>query len=932
MKWTKKGFEDFSKGTMGNGGQNIYVSAKGTLQRIFNYDVNSDGYVDLPIANSHSMNEKPYLFVYDEIGQSEPLKLPTNGTFTATFADITGNGIDDLIVACQHNGVLSDIQSVIYYGSEQGLCEKYRTEIPVASATMVAAADFRGEGKKAVAFTSNKKVRIFYPTALGIEPTEYKDLPISAISFAAGDLDGDGYDDLYVLTAGSGDLVVYWGGPDGLNVENKSVFANAAIPDDSRATSTTAGRMMFRWFPWMCNIIKTKDKTMIFRADGEDAVFESFGKDRQPKEELRVFCTKQNTTKDLDIDAVFMGNGAVHACCGDLRNDGSRDIVIAVATEFEVKEDVLVLWEKEGYALNKATRIPVSCARSVSVGPIGADPKNYLYIALGCEADNLEIPAQVYSFDEDGKATLVRHFPAMEATGVISGKSYADGRHQVVVVNHEGARHLGIEDIVYYLGGEDGYNPERKLNLPGCAAVDCYAIDFNDNGSPDILVVNCAENAPQKDTGAVIYWNKDGNHIRENASDFNTRTSHGCAIGDFRRCGYLDIIFTGIHCRQLRWFKGGPNGYDFQNPEMIELGPDKDQIEHRVRGRAYELTQRDPKEMKRLGEFGGSRWIFSADFNNDGWPDLLLPQISGPRTFILWGGPEGFSDERMQVLATDGGAAGNAADLDGDGYLDLIIACHQSLGNTYGNERGKVVVYWGGPDGYSDSRKSYLPSYAANSVTVQDLNNDGLLDIYATAYNNGRIRDIDSKIYFQSEDRMFHLENTKTIFNNSGSGCLAGDFNGDGFCDLLVVSHKKDGHHEADSFVFWGSEDGINETRYTALPSVGPHGACNVDIGNVMDRSDSEYYYSEPYAVPNGSRPVKASWVATNGVKTWVKIQLRCADTLDELANAPWSESYENDADIAPLNLKGYIQYKLELGAKCGCGTPRVTEVTIDFA
>ena len=244
MKWTKKGFDEFRKGTFGNGGQNLYVSKGGTLQRIFNFDINGDGYFDLPIANSHAMNEKPPLHVYDSLDQEKPLELPTNGSFNAIFADITGDGTDDLIVACQHNGVHSDVAAVIYYGSEQGLCEKYRTELVCPNSTMVAAGDFNGDGRCDLAFSSKKQVRVFTATALGIEPTEYKELEISALAFDSGDLDGDGYDDLYVLTAGTGDLVVYWGSPEGLNPENKTVFANAEIPDDGRATSTTAGRMM----------------------------------------------------------------------------------------------------------------------------------------------------------------------------------------------------------------------------------------------------------------------------------------------------------------------------------------------------------------------------------------------------------------------------------------------------------------------------------------------------------------------------------------------------------------------------------------------------------------------------------------------------------------------------------------------------------------
>ena len=69
---------------------------------------------------------------------------------------------------------------------------------------------------------------------------------------------------------------------------------------------------------------------------------------------------------------------------------------------------------------------------------------------------------------------------------------------------------------------------------------------------------------------------------------------------------------------------------------------------------------------------------------------------------------------------------------------------------------------------------------------------------------------------------------------------MAGDFNGDGYMDLAVASHKAYGNHTNTSYIFWGGEDGINETRYTELPCIGPHGMCSVDIGNVMDRSDSE--------------------------------------------------------------------------------------------
>lgn len=51
----QEGFEAFSKGTFEHAGQDIYVSRKGRIQLIRRWDLNNDGYYDLPFASTHNV-------------------------------------------------------------------------------------------------------------------------------------------------------------------------------------------------------------------------------------------------------------------------------------------------------------------------------------------------------------------------------------------------------------------------------------------------------------------------------------------------------------------------------------------------------------------------------------------------------------------------------------------------------------------------------------------------------------------------------------------------------------------------------------------------------------------------------------------------------------------------------------------------------------
>ena len=75
-------------------------------------------------------------------------------------------------------------------------------------------------------------------------------------------------------------------------------------------------------------------------------------------------------------------------------------------------------------------------------------------------------------------------------------------------------------------------------------------------------------------------------------------------------------------------------------------------------------------------------------------------------------------------LPNDSGWVSHAANLDGDGFLDLIVV---NAENGVASELD-CYVYWGGPDGLTGAR-SELPTAGAYDVAAVDLTGNGLLDL-----------------------------------------------------------------------------------------------------------------------------------------------------------------------------------------------------------
>ncbi len=250
-----------------------------------------------------------------------------------------------------------------------------------------------------------------------------------------------------------------------------------------------------------------------------------------------------------------------------------------------------------------------------------------------------------------------------------------------------------------------------------------------------------------------------------------------------------------------------------------------------------------------------------ADYDGDGFSDMLVLDSrwssNAGRMHVYYGSSSGLDrtrdadleptdSDRQQLFA---GSALPLGDMDGDGYDDVMIGATHD--DEEGSNTGAIYIYYGSSSGLNtDREEKWTAAFARDvdlfgtSMVLADVDGDGTQEL--VVYSEGYAREDGGDGFLTTYELDgsgsfdWPSETTIDVIPPTGaepigtSGLVAGDFDGDGFDEVVLASWYSTYGATYSGYLhhYSGSADGLDPDALQILTSSNP--TAHASFGNTM--------------------------------------------------------------------------------------------------
>jgi hypothetical protein len=676
-------------------------------------DLNGDGLADIALSNVDGT-----VTVYFSLGDghfTEPLHLHTGGTELRGIiaADFDGDGLPEIATAAPYDGAL-----YLFMNQGEGVFSDVIKMETWLGARNLTAGDFDGDGHQDLVVAGQQRGLQQYrglgngqfETKGAVDAlnatTEERNFPKPVFSLKAYRPVGATKDELIATHA---ETNLLWRLiPDAAG----QLQVSGSITNEF-AHSLDIGPIVGPISSGLSDIVtahRDRGFVLVRRGDYSNAGFE------------------ENIRQRLDIPG---GPRAVQLV--DLDNDGWNDLVVVLRNFNRI-----ITYKNVNGTFVPATELPVGASpRELGSGDINHDGFPDIAVMNRASSDVTILPTA------NGQTSFTSPDQVYTADGEVSGLALVDfngdGRPDVVQL------HRTSGEFSVRLTANDGSLGPAKYYLTGNVPADQAIVDVNNDHIMDLVAANLGRDGVEAGSVSVRLGNADGTFQPEQRFVLPEKYSgnlFSIIPADFDGDGNIDLAAGYFDCR-IAFFKGNGDGTftftkehrflyesrsmtagDFDQDGDIDLAGISYTGEILVIENKGDLLTTD--ELTRTSyppspDQHGALVIRSIDYNHDGDIDLLVGTGNGASIYV--GGPGmKFTREIDKIPGTSFAVSSIAlADFDGDGQLDMAVACQVFSCLTMLTRVG---------DEFLPAVNVNVP--AAKFIATGDLDGDGQPDLVGT--------------------------------------------------------------------------------------------------------------------------------------------------------------------------------------------------------